>query len=186
MLSELESYRGGRVKALLIIDLQNDFVKPGGVLYSRGIEKVIPKIVSLVETFKKEKLPIITTMDWHAAHDPEFEKWPPHCVENTEGATLVKELSNSLKWYEMHYTIKKRRYSAFFGTEFDELLKRLDVEEIHVVGVATNICVLFTVEELCNREYKVILHENGTASYDEELHKSALREMKEVLGVEIL
>lgn len=174
------------MKALLIIDIQNDFVKPGGALYSNGVEDIIPDILSLVEMFKKEGAPIITTMDWHVAHDPEFEKWPPHCIENTEGAALVKELSDSLKCYEMHYTIKKRKFSAFFGTKFDELLKRLDIEEIHVVGVATNICVLFTVEELCNREYKVVVHEKETASYDERLHKFALREMKEVLGVEIL
>ncbi|AKI97487.1 cysteine hydrolase family protein [Kosmotoga pacifica] len=173
------------MKALLIVDLQNDFVRPDGVLYSKGIERVITPIVSLVEKFKKEKAPIITTMDWHTAHDPEFNRWPPHCVENTEGASLVKELGEALKRYEGHYTIRKRKYSAFFGTEFDELLKRLDIEEFHVVGIATNICVLFTVEELSNREYRIVIHEKGTASYDEDLHRFAIRQMKEVLGAEI-
>ncbi|OAA30626.1 cysteine hydrolase [Kosmotoga arenicorallina S304] len=174
------------MKALLIVDIQNDFVKPTGTLYSNGVEGIIPNILSLVEMFKKEGVPIITTMDWHKVHDPEFEKWPPHCVEKTEGAALIMELDDSLKNYEKHYTIKKRKYSAFFDTNFEGLLKSLNIEEIHVVGVATNICVLFTVEELCNREYKVVVHEKGTASYDEKLHRFALREMKEVLGVEIL
>ncbi len=178
--------RCGKVRALLVVDLQRDFVDPSGALYFEGAEKVIDPIIKLVEEFKRENLPIITTQDWHDEDDEEFKVWPKHCVAGSEGARLTEKLEDALRGYEKHYTVRKTRFSAFYGTDFDDLIKRLGVDEFDVVGVVTHICVLFNVEELRNRDVKGRVHEDGVASYDEELHKFALREMKEVLGAEII
>ena len=174
------------MKALLVIDVQRDFVDPGGALYFEGAEKVVDYIVELVEKFKKEGLPIITTQDWHDENDREFEVWPKHCVAGTDGARLTEKLEKALEGYDKHYSVKKTRFSAFYRTNFEDLIKELGIDEFEVVGVVTNICVMFTVEEIRNRDIPVRVHEKGVTSYDEELHRFAIRQMKEVLGAEIV
>ena len=174
------------VKGLLVIDVQRDFVDPGGALYFEGAEKVVDPILDLVEEFKREDLPIFTTQDWHDPDDREFEVWPKHCVAGTDGARLTERLERALEGYEKHYAVKKTRFSAFYKTDFERMIGELGVDEFEVVGVVTNICVLFTVEELRNRDIPVKVHVDGVRSYDEELHEFALRQMREVLGVELV
>ncbi|PLV59200.1 cysteine hydrolase family protein [Thermotoga sp. KOL6] len=174
------------MKALLVIDIQRDFVDKEGSLYFDGAEKVIEPVLKLVEEFKEHKLPIITTQDWHSLDDPEFNIWPKHCIENTNGARLTERLEKALEGYDLHFPVKKNRYSAFYNTNLEEIIKKNNIDEVFVCGVVTHICVLFTVEELRNREIPVKIVTEGVASYDEELHKFALREMKEILGAELI
>lgn len=174
------------MKTLLVIDMQNDFLKPGGALYSEGIERVVPYSVNLINEFKKLKLPIITTMDSHSKDDPEFDLFPPHCVDGTPGHRLIDEIGDQLHGYENHRILRKSHYSAFYGTEFDNTIKELGLSEFHIAGVVTNICVLFTVEELRNRGLKVLVHKDAVYSYSAELHNFALSQMKDVLGAEVV
>ncbi|ABS60492.1 MULTISPECIES: cysteine hydrolase family protein [Fervidobacterium] len=174
------------MKALLIVDLQNDFAKPGGALYFPGAENVIPNIVKIVEEFKAQNLPIIYTKDWHEDNDYEFSIWGVHCLHDTHGSEIVDELKKALEDYQNKYEIKKSRYSGFYGTNLDELLKKLGVTEVHVGGLVTHICVLFTVEELRNRGIETIVHSNCVDSFDKSMHEFALREMKEVLLAKVI
>ena len=77
--------------------------------------------------------------------------------------------------------ILKQRYSAFYQTNLEE--KLVGIDEVVLVGVCTNICVLFTAEELCNRDKRVIIYKDAVASFDKKAHENALAEMKNVLGV---
>ncbi|MCD6552183.1 isochorismatase family cysteine hydrolase [Thermotoga sp.] len=174
------------MKALLVIDLQRDFVDKDGTLYFEGAERVIDPILRWVEVFKKEGLPIITTQDWHDPDDKEFDIWPKHCVANSNSARLTERLERSLEGYANHFSIKKNRYSAFYNTNLEKIIKERSINEVYVCGVVTHICVLFTVEELRNRDIPVKIITEGVASYDEELHRFALREMKEILGAEFI
>jgi len=174
------------MEALIIVDLQNDFAKPDGALYFPGAENVIPPIVKLVEDFKARNLPIIYTRDWHEDNDYEFGIWGVHCLHDTKGSEIVDELKEALKGYENAFEIRKSRYSAFYGTNLEELLKRLDVTKVHVGGLVTHICVLFTVEELRNRAIETIIHSRCVDSFDKDMHNFALREMKEVLLAHIV
>ncbi len=174
------------MKALILVDLQNDFVKPGGALYFAGAEKVIAPVLFHFERNLKEGNVIITTQDWHDPDDAEFKLWPSHCVKDTYGARLIVELEQRLQGYAKHHAIKKNRYSAFFNTELDQKLKELSISEVEICGVVTHICVLFTVEELRNRGIKVIVHKDAVASYDQKLHEFALRMMSEILGAEVV
>lgn len=174
------------MRGLLLIDLQKDFVEMGGALYFLGAEKVLPPVLELVEEYKRRNLPIITTQDWHDEGDEEFKIWPKHCIKKSKGAELVEPLRELLEGYDNHIAVYKTRYSAFYGTKLEEILKSRNIDEIEVCGVVTHICVLFTVEELRNRDIKVIIRENGVASYDEGLHRCALRLMKDVLRVEVI
>ncbi|MGC9384932.1 MAG: cysteine hydrolase family protein, partial [Kosmotogaceae bacterium] len=115
-----------------------------------------------------------------------FSIWPPHCIKNTEGWKIIPEVENELKNYKLRYHTEKSRYSAFYNSNFEDILKEIGADEFHVAGLVSNICVLFTVEDLKNRWYDVYVHEKATDSYDKELHKFAMREIREVLGAEVV
>ncbi len=174
------------MRALIIVDLQNDFVQQNGALYFAGAEKVIAPAIDLAKKAIENSWIIITTQDWHDFDDAEFALWQRHCVKNTPGAEIVEPLKTQLENYEKHFSIHKTRYSAFYGTNLDELIGRFSISEVDVCGVVTHICVLFTVEELRNRGIKVRVHEKATASYDSQLHRCAIRLMKDVLGAEVV
>jgi nicotinamidase/pyrazinamidase len=174
------------MEALLIVDLQNDFAKPGGALYFPGAENVILPIVELAKEFKKRGLPIIYTRDWHEDNDYEFSIWGVHCLHDTKGSEIVDELKEVLDGYEKAYEIKKSRYSAFYGTNLENLLRELDIRRVYVGGLVTHICVLFTVEELRNRGIETVVYSTCVDSFDKEMHNFALREMEEVLLAKVI
>ncbi len=89
--------------------------------------------------------------------------FPPHCIAGTEGSEIIDELEVAPGGDKI---IKKRRYSAFFGTDLDLYLREKGVDEIHLVGVNTNICVLYTAADGRNINYRVIIYEQGVASFD--------------------
>ncbi|MDK2886242.1 MAG: nicotinamidase/pyrazinamidase [Thermosipho sp. (in: thermotogales)] len=173
------------MKALFVIDMQNDFAKKGGALYFDGADKIIPFVLNLIEKYKSQNLPIIFTQDWHKEDDKEFEIWPKHCIKNTYGAEIIDEIKKIIADYKNAFFIKKNRYSAFFNTNLDKIVKSLKIEETDVVGLVTNICVLFTVEELRNRDIKVNVFKEGTISYDNYMYDFSLKLMNEVLNVNI-
>jgi len=85
------------MKALFVIDMQNDFAKKGGALYFDGADKIIPFVLNLIEKYKSQNLPIIFTQDWHKEDDKEFEIWPKHCIKNTYGAEIIDEIKKLLQ-----------------------------------------------------------------------------------------
>lgn len=170
---------------LLVVDMQNDFVTRGGALYFESAEEIKPVIVNCVKSHIENSQNVILTQDWHNSNDIEFKLFTPHCVVGTSGAELFDELKGIVWNYKHAHFIRKRKFSAFYGTNLDELLKHLNPKKIGVCGVATNICVMYTVEELCNREYNVVVYEDGVASYDDSLHKFAISQMKNIFGVEL-
>ncbi|MFN3692371.1 MAG: cysteine hydrolase family protein [Fervidobacterium sp.] len=174
------------MEALIIVDLQNDFAKPGGALYFSGAENVIQPIIKLVKEFKIRNLPIIYTRDWHEDNDYEFGIWGVHCLHDTPGSEIVDELKCELEGYKNVFEIKKSRYSGFYGTNMENLLKQLNIDTVHIGGLVTHICVLFTVEELRNRGIETIVHSDCVDSFDKDMHNFALREMKEVLLAKII
>lgn len=164
-------------RALLIIDMLNDFVLPGSPLEVPQARSIIPNIKRELDKARKEGIPVIYLCDRHQADDPEFQVWPPHAVKGTKGAEVVSEL----KPQPRDYIIAKATYSAFFETELDSLLRRLGVDELILTGVLTNICVLYTGADAYMRGYRVSVSEEQVAALDEENHRFALRQLREVL-----
>ncbi len=168
---------------LMVIDMQNDFVTEGGALYFESAQSVKSVVLEVVEAHMKKNTPVVFTQDWHEENDEEFKLFPSHCVKESWGASIFEELAKKIKGYPHAFFVKKRRFSAFYETDLDSKLKDLNPSNVEVCGVASNICVLFNVEELRNRGYNVIVYKDGTSSYDQQLNDFALREMKDVLGV---
>jgi nicotinamidase/pyrazinamidase len=164
-------------KALLIIDMLRDFLLPGAPLEVPAARAIIPNIKKRVEEAHKLNIPVIYLCDRHKPDDVEFDVWPPHAVENTNGAQIVDEL----KPKKQDYIVPKISYSAFYKTELEKLLKKLNIDELIITGVVTNICVLYTAMDALSRGYKVEVPEDSVAALDQEDHKFAMRQIKEVL-----
>lgn len=168
--------------ALLIIDMLNDFVKPGGTLVVPTAAAIIPNISQRREEARGNGEPVVYVCDTHHPNDSEFQQWPRHAVEGTWGAQVVDELKPSAD----DYVIPKRRFSAFFETSLDLLLRELNVGTIALTGTVTNICIYATALHGRMLGYEIIIYEDCVAGLAEEDHNFALKQMKEVLGAKII
>ena len=168
---------------LIVVDMLNDFVSEDGALYvGDTVKKVIPQIQKKIAKYREENSPIIYICDWHEKDDPEFQMFPPHAVKDTRGAEVHKDLRPTAN----DVVMKKRRYSGFFGTELDSILRDMGAKRIELCGVCTNICVMYTAADARNREYEVIVDRKCVDSFDRAAHEHALKEMERVLGVKII
>lgn len=169
-------------KVLLVIDLLNDFILDKGKLScGKSAQMIVPNIKKEIEKARKENIPVIYICDNHHPDDPEFKVYPPHCISGTYGAEVVKELKPTKK----DFIVKKRRYSGFFMTDLGLTIRDLRAEELILTGVCTNICVLYTASDARMRNYEVTILKDCVASFDEESHKFALKEMEKTLGCKI-
>jgi nicotinamidase/pyrazinamidase len=169
-------------KVLLVIDMLNDFIKEDGKLYiGDNGGKIILPIQKEIENFRKEKNLIFYICDYHRPDDKEFNLFPPHCISGTKGAEIIKELMP----FKNDFIICKRRFSGFFQTDLDISLREEEILELELVGVCTNICVLYTAASARMLNYKVTVLKDAVASFDEQAHNFALKQMKDILGVEI-
>ena len=160
----------------------NDFIREDGKLYiGDGGGKIILPIQKELERFRKEKNLVFYICDHHQSNDKEFNLFPPHCLSGTEGANIIEEL----KPLKNDFIIHKRRYSGFFQTDLDVSLREEGVIELELVGVCTNICVLYTAVSARMLNYKVTVLKDAVASFDQGAHDFALKQMKDVLGVEV-
>lgn len=154
-------------KALLIVDVQNDFC-PGGALAVPEGDKVVPILNKYTMIFSREKWPIFASRDWHPKESKHFKKfggpWPEHCIQNTRGARLHPDLRLPRKTILLSKGMDpdKDSYSAFQavdskGTDFSELLKMSGIKELLVGGLATDYCVKSSVLDALRFGFKVKL-----------------------------
>ncbi len=169
------------MEALLVVDMQKDFCYKDGALYIPNAESISGPTAKVVKA-ARERMPVIFTQDWHREDDVEFRIWPKHCVMNTEGAEIIDELEPESK----DYYVRKRRYSAFFGTDLDLLLRELEVRKLYVCGVATNICVLHTTGDAVLRGYEVTVIEDCTKALSDYEQEYGIRHMQNVFNARII
>lgn len=168
--------------ALLVCDMLNDFVLKGAPLEVTRARAIVSNIKREIIKSRKKHIPVIYCCDGHRPADPEFSLWPRHAVKGTVGAQVI----DKLKPLKDDYLITKPSYSCFYKTTLDTLLKQLGITHVVLTGVATNICILYTVAEASMRGYKVIIPENCVAALSQGDHQFALRQMKHVFQVKIV
>ncbi len=170
-------------QALLVVDMLKGFCEEGRPLYcGPGVATIIPFIRKLIAGYNQRDETVVFICDSHEPNDLEFEMFPPHCIRGSEEAEVIDELRGVAT---NEVVIPKTRYSGFFGTDLEELLAGIAPDVVEVVGVCTNICVLYTVAELRNRDYPVRVYRRGVASFDAGGHMFALQQMGKVLGAEV-
>ena len=178
--------------ALLVVDMQNDFM-PGGALGVHGGDQIVPEVNRLVEKFIARRLPIVFSRDWHPPNHCSFGEqggiWPVHCVQHTKGAAFTAGLAMPADPSVISKATKvdHEAYSAFDGTGLSELLTRLEVTRIFIVGLATDYCVLETVRDARREGFEVVVLEDGVRAVNvhPEDGPRALQEMAR-LGAEIV
>lgn len=169
-------------RAVLVQDMLRGFLEEGYLLYcGEEARKIIPNVQRLLKNMQDEGSAIIYLADAHDPDDKEFLMFPSHCVKGTLEAEIIPELSGY-----PGIIIPKKTYSSFYGTNLDEVLDKIKPEEVIVVGVCTNICILYAVADLCIRGYGVIIYADCVASFDAEEHVRALKHIKNVLGAKVI
>jgi nicotinamidase-related amidase len=172
-------------KALLVIDMLNDFSKKEGTLFVPENERIIPIISKWINKFREKGDYIIFVSDNHSVDDKEFSKWPPHAIAGTWGSEIVEELKPKLGTGK-EFIVKKTTYSSFYKTELEELLKKLNVYELYLTGCVVNICVYYAAMEAVLRGFKVFVVKDAVSAIDEKDKDYVFKDMKNVLGVDFV
>lgn len=152
--------------ALIIVDVQNDFL-PGGSLAVPEGDAVVPVLNRYVAAFRSSRFPVYATRDWHPGNHCSFREqggpWPPHCIAGTPGAAFSEELTlpPSVKIVSKATAPDKDAYSGFQGTDLDAQLKRDGTGRLLIGGLATDYCVLNTVKDALSLGYTVLLLEDA-------------------------
>ncbi len=174
-------------RALLVIDYVNDFIADDGRLTLGEQGQVIENQIStLVNDFGVNGDCIITCTDKHEEeniYDAERNIFPLHCY-NEQGRALYGKVKEAVGNIDKSQLIKidKYKYSSFFGTSLDLKLKERNIQEIHLVGVCSDICILHTAISAFNLGYKVVVYRNAVATFNsKEATEFTLNHIEKVL-----
>ena len=157
--------------ALVVVDVQNDFLPGGSLPVAHGDEVVEPLNRTIAE-FERARLPIVATRDWHPADHVSFRTrggpWPSHCVPGTHGAEYAPGLAlpSSAVIVSKDTTPDQDTYSGFEGGDLDERLRELRARRLFVGGLATDYCVLHTVKDALARGYQVVVLRDAVRAVD--------------------
>jgi nicotinamidase/pyrazinamidase len=152
--------------ALLLVDVQNDFL-PGGSLAVPDGDAVVAVLNRYIDRFTAAGLPILASRDWHPARHcsfrPQGGPWPPHCVADTRGAAFAAglQLPPDCLIVSKATAADRDAYSAFDGTDLDALLRERGVGRLLIGGLATDYCVLATVRDARAAGYETCLLTDG-------------------------
>jgi nicotinamidase/pyrazinamidase len=182
------------------VDVQADFMLPGGKLYVPGAEKLLPNIRRLTDAARRGHLLLVSHGCFHSPNDPEFKIFPPHCVRGTDGAELVPEaltdkvfrvpneadakLPDDLSRYQQ-ILLEKQTLNIFESRHADALVQRLgSAAEFVVFGVVTEYCVSFAAKGLLERGCRVAVVRDAIETLKAEDGQKTVAEL-ERLGARI-
>lgn len=166
--------------ALMVIDMQNDFLLEDAPLLTPGGLAILPNLKRLLTACRKKRVPVIYTA--HVHETPELDggltaEWWPELkngealVSGTPGAEIYSELGP----HKGEKLVKKHRYSAFYNTDLETVLRCLKVENLIITGVMTNICCESTARDAFFRDFRVFFLADATGAISEEFHLASLR-----------
>lgn len=183
------------------VDAQADFMLPGGKLYVPGAEKIIPNIKRLVDAARETRTLIVSSGDAHSENDPEFQRFPPHCVKDSAGAQIVPDgmakrfyvvpnnasftLPPRILEYEQ-IVLQKQTLNVFDNSHTEKIVKRLgDGVEYFVFGVVTEYCVRCAAKGLLENGRKVSIIEDAIETLKPEDEIATLDELT-AMGARLL
>jgi nicotinamidase/pyrazinamidase len=178
------------------VDVQADFMLPGGKLYVPGAEKLLPNIRRLTDAARLGQVFLVSHGCFHTPDDPEFKIFPPHCVKGTDGAELVPEaltdrvarvpnepdanLPDDLSKYQQ-VLLEKQTLNIFESRHADELVRRLgDRAEFVVFGVVTEYCVSFAAKGLLERKRRVAVVRDAIETLKREDGQSTIAQLQQL------
>lgn len=163
-----------RRTAVVVVDMQNDFVKPEGKLHVPAAQQAIDPIKRLLEKARAAGALVIYTQDLHGEDDPEYRIWGEHVKAGTWGAEIVEELAPQ----PGDEIVPKPRYDAFYASRMEDMLRtHPQIDTLIITGTVTNICVLHTAGSAALRWYKVIVPKDAVAALNEFDQEAALHQI---------
>jgi nicotinamidase-related amidase len=167
--------------AILVVDMVNDFVT--GVFGNPRSQAMVLRLAQLLDGCRADGIPVIYCSDSHLAGvDVELTVHADHAIRGSWGAEIVPELLPK----PADYSLTKRRYSAFFGTELEPLLRELGIDTVILTGVATNGCVRHTAADAFFHGFKVIVVSDCVESRDEPSQVLGIEQMERSYGARIV
>jgi nicotinamidase/pyrazinamidase len=183
------------------VDVQADFMLPGGRLYVPGAEKLLPNIRRLTDAARRGEVFLVSTGDFHSPNDPEFERFPPHCLKGTTGADLLPEaltdnyarventtsakLPEDLSRYRQ-IILEKQTLDIFATRHVDELVERLgSAAQFVIFGVVTELCVSCAVRGLLERNRRVAVVRDAIEALTPQVGDKTLIELRN-MGVTLV
>lgn len=165
--------------AILVVDMLNDFVT-GALACDRG-KAIVPATARLLDAARAAGVPVIFCNDAHIKGiDRELKLWGDHAIAGTPGAEVIPELKVCGK----DYIVPKRRYSGFFQTDLDILLKELGVQTVVMTGLHAHMCVRHTSADAYCLGYDVVVAKEATDSFTEEDYLNGLEYLKTCYGAD--
>ena len=158
--------------ALVVVDMQNDFVHQGGSLLVPGAEATIPAITRLLKFARAHEMRVVYSQDTHRDGDPEWQIWPEHDREGTWGWEIVDELAPA----RGDVILRKLRNDAFYGTPLDHLLRLWGMDTLVICGTVANLCVHYTAASAALRWYDVVIPRDAISALDPFDLESSLRQ----------
>ena len=158
--------------ALVVIDMQNDFVRDGGSLRVPDAEGTIPAISALLGLARGHGMRVVYSQDTHREGDPEWQIWPEHCREGSWGWEIIDPIAPA----DDETVLRKVRYDAFYGTPMDHLLRLWGIDTLVICGTVANICVHYTAASAALRWYDVVIPRDAISALDPFDLESSLRQ----------
>ncbi|WP_430784540.1 cysteine hydrolase family protein [Virgibacillus flavescens] len=165
----------GKKHALVVIDMLNDFIGEKATLRCVSGENIVPEIKGAIDFCHKQGIQVIHVQEAHRENDADFKVRPVHAIKGTWGSQFIPELEPDEE--KGDYVVQKRRHSAFSYTDFDLFLREEKIDTVVLTGVWTNVCVRSTASDALYHGYNVIALSDATASQDDDMHRSGLRDM---------
>lgn len=160
--------------ALLVVDMQRFFLDPHSPTFTAGGPPIIPNIANLIRKFREAKRPVIYTCHVHQADgaDAGIMKWwwPGMCIEGTSESLVHDDIAPR----PGEKIIYKHRYSAFYNTDLETILRGLKIEDLVITGIMSNMCCESTARDAYFRDYRVFFPADATGSVTEEMHLATL------------
>jgi nicotinamidase-related amidase len=160
--------------ALLVIDMQEFFLDPGSPTFTCGGPAILPTVKEMIEAFRAAGRPVIFTK--HVHHPDNLDSgimrlwWKGMCVEGSPESEIHRDIAPM----PGEKVVSKHRYSAFYGTDLEIVLRCLRIEDLIVSGIMTNLCCESTARDAYFRDFRVFIPADGTASVNEEMHCASL------------
>jgi nicotinamidase-related amidase len=160
--------------ALLVVDMQKFFLDPASPTFTPGGPAILPSVKRLVEAFRRAGRPVIFTR--HVHHPAGLDGgimdwwWEGKCLEGSQESEVHPALAPAAG----EKVVFKHRYSAFYNTDLETVLRCLKAEDLVITGVMTNLCCESTARDAYFRDFRVFFPADGTGSVSEEMHLASL------------
>ena len=160
--------------ALLVIDMQEFFLDPGSPTFTCGGPAILSTVKEMIDAFRASRRPVIFTK--HVHHPGNLDSgimgwwWKGMCVEGSPESEIHRDIAPLAG----EKVVSKHRYSAFYGTDLEIVLRCLGIEDLVVSGIMTNLCCESTARDAYFRDFRVFRPADGTASINEEMHLASL------------